>query len=83
VTATKGLAPAPAPLTTLQPLDDLVVDAVDSRGEVLVGGLGTAVADDDIAIGDSLSALKGPLRPARRGLRALLKVAARCPLWSA
>jgi len=36
----------------LQPADDLVVNAVDPGDEVLVGGLRSAVADDDIGIGE-------------------------------
>jgi hypothetical protein len=39
---------APAPL---QPLDDLVVNAMHLGGEVLVGGLRPTVADNAIAIG--------------------------------
>ena len=38
-------------LTTLQPSDNLVVNAMHRGGEVLVGDLGSVVADDDIAIG--------------------------------
>jgi len=38
-------------LTTLQPHDDPVVNAMDIGGEVLVNELGSAVADDEIAIG--------------------------------
>jgi hypothetical protein len=40
---------AGATQTPLQPLDDLVVDAVDDRGQVFVAGLGVAIADDDDA----------------------------------
>jgi hypothetical protein len=42
---------APASLTTLQEFDDLVVNAMDLGGEVLVGQLRSAIADDEIAIG--------------------------------
>jgi hypothetical protein len=35
----------------VQPLDDLVVDAMHRGGEVRVGRLCSAVADDEIAIG--------------------------------
>ena len=38
-------------LTALQPFDNLVVNAMDLGGEAVVGGLGSAVANDDIAIG--------------------------------
>ena len=43
---------APASVAALQPADDLVVNAVDPGDEVLVGGLRSAVADDDIGIGE-------------------------------
>ena len=42
---------APTLLTTLQPSDNLVVNAMHRRGEVLVSELRSTVADDDIAIG--------------------------------
>jgi hypothetical protein len=46
----RGLAVASALLTPLQPFDDLLVNAMDRGGEVLVGELCAAVADDDIAM---------------------------------
>jgi hypothetical protein len=47
----KSTAIAPAPLTMLQPSDNLVVNAMDLGGEVLVGQLRSTVAGDAIAIG--------------------------------
>jgi len=43
------MAVAPALLATLQPSDNLVVNAMDLEGEVLVGKLRSTVADDDVA----------------------------------
>ncbi len=42
----------PASLLTLQPPDNFAIDAMDHAGEVCVGGLGVAVADDGVAIGE-------------------------------
>lgn len=42
----------PASLLTLQPPDNLAIDAMDHTGGVCVGGLGVAVADDGVAIGE-------------------------------
>jgi hypothetical protein len=39
-----------ASLTTLQPFENLLVNTMDDRGEVCVFRLGSAVADDEIAI---------------------------------
>ena len=52
-----------APLTPLQPFDNLVVDAMDGRGEVLVN-------DDDIPIGsvaDSCSVISSTSAPLGSG----------------
>jgi hypothetical protein len=43
------MAVAPALLAALPPSDDLVVNAMDLGGEVLVGELHSTVADDDVA----------------------------------
>jgi hypothetical protein len=45
------MAVAPAFLTALQPFDDLVVNALDLGGEVLVKKRRSTVAGDDIAVG--------------------------------
>ena len=42
----------PASLLTLQPPDNFAIDAMDHAGGVCVGGLGVAVADDGVAIGE-------------------------------
>ena len=44
------LPPTPL-LTALQPSENLVFNAMDLGGEVRVGQLGVAVADDDVGIG--------------------------------
>jgi hypothetical protein len=43
-----------ASLTPLQPLDNLVINTVDGRGEVPISELGTTAADDEIAIGEGI-----------------------------
>ena len=45
---------APALLPPLQPPDNLLVNAMNGRRQVLVGELRSTVADDDIAIGERL-----------------------------
>ena len=42
----------PASFLTLQPADNFAIDATDHAGGVRVGGLGVAVADDGVAIGE-------------------------------
>ena len=64
----------PASLLTLQPPDNFAIDAMDHAGEVCVGGLGVAVADDGVAIGEWVGIGIGHRGhnvspPGRRGLR--------------
>ena len=46
------LSGALALLTPLQPVDDLVIDSNNSRGEVPVAGLGTDAVDNDLVFDD-------------------------------
>ena len=43
----------PVSLTTLQPFENLTVNAMDGRGEVPVFRLGSTIGDDGIAIGSA------------------------------
>ena len=51
----------PVLLTTLQPFDNPVLNAMDLGGEVFVSQLGSAIADDEIAVGSAAerSAFRG------------------------
>ena len=60
----------PASLLTLQPPNNFAIDAMDHAGEVCVGGLGVAVADDGVAIGEWVGIGIG-----HRGLTSRLPVA--------
>ena len=46
------IAGAPALLTPLQRADNLVVNTMNRRGQVLVKEARSTVADDDVAIGE-------------------------------
>jgi hypothetical protein len=66
-TSIKRALPVAAPLlppalAALQEFKNLVVYGADGRGQMFVGRLGTAVADDDIAIGEGIG-----IRIAHRG----------------
>ena len=55
-------AGAPALLTPLPPADNLVVNTMNRRGQVLVKEARSAVADDDVAIGEWAKIWIGHLR---------------------
>jgi hypothetical protein len=67
-------------LTPLQPSNNLVVNALDLGGEVLISELGSTVADDDIAIGSVADRclLSGVIRTSHfKGVRTVLDVIAK------